>query len=80
MPVREQFRNQFRRVLEIAVHQDHGVPVGVMQAGAQRDLMAEIANQSDIADAAIGCREPLDFRQGAVGGAVIDEYDLPIGQ
>src|SRR6202011_623893 len=66
--------------LEIAIHQNYGVAAGVLQSGTKRDLMAEIANQSDISNAAIGSGKSPDFRQRAIGGTVIHEYNLPIGQ
>jgi hypothetical protein len=51
-----------------------------MKPGAQRHLMAEIAHQRHITDTAIGRREPLDCRERIVGGAIVDEHDLPIRQ
>ena len=56
-------------MLEIAVHQHHGVAAGVAQPGAQRRLVAEIAREGDEADARIALREALDLGQRAVGRA-----------
>ena len=51
----------------------------MVQAGAQRRLVAEIAGKRDVANRRIGCRGAAYRRQGAVAAAVIDkqELDLP---
>ncbi len=74
-PRRDQFRDQFRRMLEVRVHQDHGAAARMVQTRAQRRLMAEIARERHVADARIA-RRRADGRERAVGRAVIDEHDL----
>ena len=58
-PFRHHGRDQLRRMLEIAIHQDHRVAAGVAQARAQRRLVAEIAREGDEADAPIAPARPL---------------------
>jgi hypothetical protein len=67
-------------MFEIAVHHDDGVALRIMKPGAQCDLVAEIAHQRHIADAAVGCGEALDLGERIVGRAIVDEHDLPIRQ
>jgi len=74
----DELRHQLGRMLEITIHHDDGVALRVMKPRAQCHLVAEIAHQRHIADAAVGCGEALYLRERIVGRAIIDEYDLPI--
>ena len=44
-PVADQFFDQVRRVLAVAVHEQHGAAPGVVEARHQRGFLAEIARQ-----------------------------------
>ena len=72
----EHLRDQLRRVLEIGVHHHHGVALGVIEAGRQRGLMAEVARQEDDADPRVGLGQTLEDGRRAVGRAVVDEHEL----
>ncbi len=48
-PRRDEFRNDFRRILQIGIHGNHGVAFpgrGFIQARGQRALKAKVARQT----------------------------------
>ena len=70
--------SQMPRVLEIAIHRDHGASARVAQPCAQRRLMAEVARERDKADGRIARGERADRRKRTVGRAVVDEDQLVV--
>ena len=59
-----------RRVLQVAVHHDHGVRVAVVEPGQERRLLAEVRGEGQDADRSIGRRDVPQQRQRAIGAAV----------
>ena len=80
LPFLHQLRRHLGRMLEIAVHRDHGAAARVAQARTQRRLMPEIAGEGDVADRRIAGRERTDGGERAIGRAVVDENDLVLAK
>ncbi len=70
--------DDFGRVLKIAVDQDHAVAGGVVDAGSDGGLMAEIAGEADELDAGVLGVIFANNLGGAVAAAVIDQDDFPV--
>lgn len=66
-------RQQFRRVLEVGVHDDQGVAFGVVHAGQHGRFLAEITRQGHVGHARIFFVELAQNGQGPVAAAVVDE-------
>ena len=77
LPGLNQFGNQLRRVLQIAVEQDHRVGVDLMQPGADGGLMAEVARKFDDLKPRIAGSPFEKQRDGLIRAAVVDERDFP---
>ncbi len=45
LPLGQKLRQQFRRVLHIPVHGNHGVPFRMVEAASQGNLMAAVAGE-----------------------------------
>lgn len=68
--------DELGRVLEIRVHDDDRIAVGVLEAGEHGGFLAEVATEGEIADPRVGSRQLLQDRQRAVSTAVVDVDDL----
>lgn len=78
VPLLHHLRNQRRRVLQIGVQQHDRLAGGVIDAGGERLLLAEIAAEFDSADAAV-LRMPIaEPGEGVVLAAVVDGDDFPV--
>ena len=76
-PARDQRLDQARRMLAVAVHEQHGAEAGMIEAGEQGRLLAEIARQRDDLDVErIGRQSELAIVAGRVAAAVIDIDDF----
>ena len=75
-PVVEHRGDQLRGILEVGVEHHHGVAAGVVQAGRERGLVAEVARQVDDAHPRVALGQPLEHRRRAVAGAVVDQHQL----
>jgi hypothetical protein len=74
--VADQPLDDVRRMLAVAVHEQHRAAPGVVQAGHERGLLAEIARQRHHLNIErIGGKGACD-REGGVGAAVVDINDL----
>ena len=51
-------------------------PRGVVKAGGERGLVAEVAGQMDHADAGVALGDVVEHERGAVGGPVVDQDEL----
>jgi hypothetical protein len=71
--------NEFGRVLQIGVDDHHGIAVGVVEAGAHRDFLAEVARQVDEGDARVSFPQRHEQRPCAVAAAVVDIDDFGAG-
>ena len=75
-PARDQRVDQAGRMLAVAVHEQHGAEPGMVEAGEQSGLLAEIARQRDHLDVErIGDERTGDLG-GAVAAAVVDIDDF----
>ena len=63
-------------MLEVAVHQDHGIAAGNLQAGANGAFLAEIAGQGDGAQLGHLGGQLFQHLPGIVGRTVVDDDDL----
>ena len=64
-------------VLEVAVDRDDDLALRRLEAGLQRRGLAEVPPQPHDADAVVRGVQPGQRAERAVGGAVVDEDDLP---
>ncbi len=77
-PRLEHLADQLRRVLEVAVDHHHDVAARVLEAGADRRLVAEVARQGDHLDPLVGGRERAHPLARGVARAVVDEDQLEL--
>ena len=49
-PARDQRLDQIRRMLAVAIHEQHGAETGMVETGEQSGFLAEIARQRDHLD------------------------------
>jgi hypothetical protein len=76
LPSLNHFRDHLGRVLQIRVHAHNGIPAHVIQPGAERDVLAEVARQIDDLDAGIQVTLGAKAVQRVVEATVIDADDL----
>ena len=69
-------RQQFRRILQIGIDDQHEVAAHGGKPRRQRQLMAVVAGEPDRDDVAVFRREFVDQLPGVVGRAVIDQNQL----
>ena len=63
-------------VLEVAVHGEDDLALGVVEAGSEGGGLAEVAAELDDEDAAVYGGDLFEQAVGAVAGAVVDEDEL----
>ena len=63
-------------MLTVAVHEQHGAEPGMIEAGEQGGLLAEIARQCDHLDIERIGDERMGDSAGAIGAAVVDINDF----
>jgi hypothetical protein len=78
LPAVDETGDQGGRVLQIGVHQDDGVAGCISEAGRERDFLAEIAAERNCPEATVFRVKGAQSVKRAIGGAVIDEKDVPI--
>ena len=76
LPAGDHRGDQLRGVLEIGVDHRHHVPHGVLEAGGERGLVAEVAREVDHPHAGVLGGHAIQQLGGGVGGAVVDEQQL----
>ena len=76
-PLRDHLRDQFGRVLQVGVDDDHGLAAAVPQTGEDRRFLAEVAAERETPDPWFTGRESTEALEGVVPAAVIDHEDLP---
>ena len=69
-------RQQFGRVLQIAIEDQDPLPPAQLQASGERQLMPVVARQVDRDDVRIACGQRGQKVPGAVAGAIVDEHEL----
>jgi hypothetical protein len=78
-PLFDQFRNKFRRILQVGVHRDDRVGVGgVRDAGGQRRLEAKVAGELDDLEPRILLLLGQEQFRRAVLAAVVDQHGAPL--
>ena len=75
-PMSDQGFNQSRRMLSVAVDEQHRTQARIVEAREQRRLLAEVARQRDELHVRAGGRQLRRDGAGRVGAAVIDVDDL----
>ena len=65
--------NLVGRVLQVGVHGDNHVALGLVEAAIEGRTLAVVASELDAVHVPVLACEPLDDLPGAVGGAVVDE-------
>ena len=75
-PMPDQGLDQRRRMLTVTVHEQHGAEPGVIEAGQQRSLLAEITRQRNHLDIERVGREPARNRQRVIPAAIVDINDF----
>ena len=71
-PVPHEGRNQLGRILQVGIDDDDRIGVGMVEAGGERELLAEIARQLQRRHARIGLAQRAHDRVGIVAAAVVD--------
>jgi hypothetical protein len=72
----EQQRNVGRVVLSVAVERDHDLAARLVQAGAQRGGLAEVAGEVDHAQARLAHLQGEQACTCRIGAAVVHEHEL----
>ncbi|MNF83679.1 hypothetical protein D3C84_660060 [compost metagenome] len=82
LPLFDQLRDDADRVLQVDVHRDHRIAAGILQAGEQCRLLAEVARKVDQQHLVVRLRQGRCLLSGAVGTAIVDEhnFDFDIAQ
>ena len=77
-PALDHLEDQLGGVLQVGVNHRHDVTGGMLEAGGECGLVAEVAREVDHADARIGGGESVEQLGRAVGRAVVDEHELEV--
>jgi dolichol-phosphate mannosyltransferase len=77
-PFRNHLRDDFRWILQVAIDDDHCVPVCVINAGRDGALVAKIAREVQNPDSRIFFRQLKQDFQRSVFAPVIDEYQFSV--
>jgi hypothetical protein len=72
----EHLRDQFRRVLQVAVDHHHGVAGGMFQPRGERCLVTEVSRQVHDLHARVAVREPIQQLARPVVARVVRDHDL----
>ena len=76
MPEPCHLEHDFRGVLQVGVHHDHGVAFGQVHAGGDGNLVAEVAGEVHHLEPRVEPVDPLHHHVAAVPAAVIHEQHL----
>ena len=74
-PPADHLRNEFRRMLQVRIHEDHRVALRVVQPGEHGRFLPEIPGKADVRHPRIFFREPPDDAERPVPTAVIHEKE-----
>ena len=70
-PLRDELRNKFWRILPIGIQDQYCARVHLVQAGRQRQFLAEVARQAQQGNRSVFTCQALHDFPGAIGTAVI---------
>ncbi len=76
LPRCDEIDGDLGRILQIAVHDDHGVGVCNVDPRRDGDLVALVAGERIHRDAVVALAELAQQRQRAITGSVVDEHEL----
>ena len=68
--------DELRGILEVGIHEHRRGALAMVEPGAQRRLVAEVAAQADDLHARVVLGEVVEDRGGGVSAAVVNEQDL----
>ena len=77
-PLANEINDQFRRILQVGRHGDHGVPTCLQQGMHGRPDVPEVARIDNGLDPQVGAGETANSGYGAIGGGVVDVDVLEI--
>jgi hypothetical protein len=77
-PALDHLEDQLGGVLQVGVNHRHDVTGGMLEAGGECGLVAEVAREVDHSDARIGGGESVEQLGCAVGRAVVDDHELEV--
>ncbi len=66
------------RVLQVGIHEHHGVPARSVDARRHGDLVTEVARQADYAHPGVFTGDGLEFFQRTITAAIVDEDEFGI--
>ena len=72
----QEFRDDLRFILQVGVHQDHGIASSLIECRSQSGLVAEVSGQDDDTNARIVAGGLGQQGTGRVRTAIVDEYHL----
>ncbi len=75
-PLFQKLGNQGRRMLQIRVHHDHGVPAGMLQTGGQGRLMAEITAKRKKSNPPVARCQGANYQQRSIPRAIVHINDF----
>lgn len=78
LPPGNHFWNQFRRILQIGIHNNRRIARQIIDASNHSDFLAEIARQIDIRYATVLFMKLPHNIQRMIPAAIIDEHELEI--
>jgi hypothetical protein len=76
LPFGDHLFDDFRRVLQVGIHDDDRCALRRVHAGGDGDLVAEIARQADIAEARVALGERLQHDGAGIAAPVVDQDRL----
>ena len=71
-PLRDELRDQLRRILAVGIEDQHRVVADMVQARGERGFLAEVARQAQQRDARIARGDRLQHRPRRIAAAVVD--------
>ena len=77
-PERDHLERHLRRILQIAIDQDHGVAAGEVESSRDRELVAEVPGQEEELDPLVAGAQLAHHLAAAVGAAVVHEDELAV--
>ena len=76
LPAREHRLDQFRRILQVGIHDHDRITRGVFESGGGGNLLPEIARETQAAHARVGARQLVQDARGFILAAVVHEDEL----
>lgn len=71
-----EFGDQLRRILQVGINNYHGIAMGMVEAGGEGNVLAEIARQAQYLDGRIARPVGHQPGHGVIAAAVVDADDI----